>query len=174
MASLFSNPDSKLVKFLSALLERRLVLFKDKINFKLPGGDGFKAHQDSAAGWERYVSWFLSAAMFIDHSTKENGALEVAPGLHKQGLLGKEWEPIEGLDLPYELVECGPGDLLLFDSYVPHRSGPNTSSKPRRAMFITYNDLAEGDKLDQYYADKRRDFPPDIERPEGKEYHYRV
>ncbi len=30
------------------------VLFKDKINFKLPGGDGFKEHQDVQAGWDDF------------------------------------------------------------------------------------------------------------------------
>ncbi len=33
----------------SELLGEEAVLFKDKINFKLPGGDGFKAHQDVQA-----------------------------------------------------------------------------------------------------------------------------
>ncbi len=27
------------------------MLFKDKINFTLPGGDGFKPHQDQQTGW---------------------------------------------------------------------------------------------------------------------------
>ncbi len=75
----------------------------------LPGGDGFKAHQDQAAGWDDFISWSTSVAIFIDKSTKENGYLEVAYGLHKQGLLGKKWEPIEQLDLEYTGVPCNPG-----------------------------------------------------------------
>lgn len=116
----------------------------------------------------------MSLAIWIDPATKENGCIEVAPGLHKEGLLGAMWEPIEDLDLPYEHVECAPGDIVIFDSYVPHRSGPNNSLKPRRAAFITYNKSKDGDQLDTYYADKRRDFPPDIERPKDKVYTYRV
>lgn len=30
----------------STLLRERAILFKEKTNFKLPGSDGFKAHQD--------------------------------------------------------------------------------------------------------------------------------
>ena len=174
MASFFVGLGNKLVKLLEDLLHDELVIFKDKINFKQPGGDGFKAHQDQAAGWGKYIQWFVSVGIFIDYSTIENGCLQVAPGLHKQGLLGKEWEPIENLDLPYQTVECSPGDIIIFDSYVPHRSARNTSLKQRRAIFLTYNSKKDGDKLDDYYADKRRDFPPDIERPKGKEYVYRV
>ena len=116
----------------------------------------------------------MSIGVFVDHSTIENGCLEVARGLHKQGLLGEEWVPLSDLDLPYEYVECAPGDAIFFDSYVPHRSGPNTSTKPRRAVFVTYNKKSKGFRLPAYYEDKRRDFPPDIERPEGKTYVYRV
>ncbi|KAF0144521.1 MAG: phytanoyl-CoA dioxygenase [Rhodospirillaceae bacterium] len=34
----------------SQLIGEPTVLFKDKINFKMPGGDGFKPHQDQQAG----------------------------------------------------------------------------------------------------------------------------
>lgn len=174
-AGLLARPEtSGLVQFAQRLLGSDLVLFKDKVNFKLPGGDGFKAHQDQAAGWGNYISWFVSIGIFIDPSTKKNGCLEVSAGKHREGLLGKEWEPIEDLPLPYEAVECAPGDIIIFDSFVPHRSAPNTSDRARRAMFMTYSRKDEGDRLADYFRDKRRDFPPDIERPEGVEYVYRV
>jgi 2-aminoethylphosphonate dioxygenase len=38
----------------AALLEGPAVLFKDKINFKMPGGDRFEPHQDQQAGWSTY------------------------------------------------------------------------------------------------------------------------
>lgn len=174
MAAMMSRADSKLMRFTSALHNEELLLFKDKINFKLPGGGAFKAHQDSAAGWEKYLPWFVSIGIFVDPATRENGCIEVAPACHKNGLLGAVWEPIEELDLPYKTVECDPGDIIIFDSYVPHRSASNNSSKPRRALFITFNKKKDGDQLNEYYADKRRDFPPDIERPKGKVYKYRV
>lgn len=174
MSAMCKDEDSKLVHFLSALHNEDLLLFKDKINYKLPGGGAFKAHQDSAAGWEKYLPWFVSVGIFVDPSTKENGCLEVATGCHKKGLLGAVWEPIEHLDLPYSPVECQPGDIIIFDSYVPHRSADNHSAKQRRALFITLNKKKDGEKLTDYFADKRRDFPPDVERPKGVEFVYRV
>src|ERR1700737_5155891 len=52
------------------------VLFKDKINFKLPGGDGFKPHQDQQAGWSAYADLFITALVSIDLTTAVYGSLE--------------------------------------------------------------------------------------------------
>ena len=46
------------------------------------------------------------------------------------------------------------GDTLWFDSRTPHRSGPNRSSSPRRALYPTYNAAAEGDLRAAYYRRK--------------------
>ena len=64
------------------------LLFKDKLNFKMPGGAGFLCHQDATAyATGDLASHHVSAMIAIDKATKENGCLEVAPGLHKQGIL---------------------------------------------------------------------------------------
>jgi len=67
-----------------------------------------------------------------------------------------------------------PGDVAFFDSYVPHRSGPNLTAKPRRVLYVTYNRASEGDHRLRYYADKRKSYPPDCEREPGKQYVYKV
>ena len=67
-----------------------------------------------------------------------------------------------------------PGDVVFFDSYVPHRSGPNLTAEARRVLYVTYNRLSEGDHRTRYYADKRKSYPPDCEREPGKPYVYRV
>src|ERR1044071_284856 len=58
------------------------VLFKDKITFKLPGGDGFKPHQDQQAGWSVYADLFITAMVSIDDTTADNGCLDPAGGQH--------------------------------------------------------------------------------------------
>ena len=70
------------------------VLFKDKINFKQPGGGGFEPHQDVQAGWSRYASLHITALLTIDRSTRANGCLEMAANFHGQRLIGAEWEPL--------------------------------------------------------------------------------
>ena len=69
-------------------------LFKEKINFKMPGGAGFEAHQDQQAGWTRYAPLFVTAMVTLDPATIENGCLEMVPGRHKEGLIGDEWAQI--------------------------------------------------------------------------------
>ena len=56
------------------------------------------------------------------------------------------------------------GDIVLFDSYVPHRSGANQSAVPRRALYVTYNPASAGDRRSDYFERKRRAFPPECER----------
>jgi hypothetical protein len=41
-------------------------------------------------------------------------------------------------------------------------------------LYITYNKLSEGDCREAYYAAKRKNYPPDIERDPGKDYRFRV
>ena len=65
-------------------------------------------------------------------------------------------------------------DAAFFDSYAPHRSHPNHTGKARRVLYITYNKASEGDSRQQYYADKRRNYPPDIEREPGNNYSFKV
>ncbi|MDQ0339017.1 hypothetical protein J2S00_001803 [Caldalkalibacillus uzonensis] len=162
----------------SQLFEEPAVLFKDKINFKLPGGEGFKPHQDAQAGWDRYgQTLHISVAVCIDEATPENGCLECALGEHKKGLLGPMFKElprnvVEKLD--WVSFEMKPGDIIIFDSYTPHRSGPNLTDTIRRMVFLTFNKLSEGDYRAKYFADKRKSFPPDIERKPGKTYRYKI
>ena len=158
------------------LLGEDAVLFKEKINFKMPGGDGFEPHQDSQAGWDSYASNFVNVMICIDPATEENGCLELAPGQNKRGLL-RGMEPLTADDIAdMEFVSCPtrPGDMVLFDAYTPHRSEPNLTETTRRLYYATYNRASEGDHLESYHADKHKNFPPDIERDADKEYVYKV
>jgi len=166
---------------LQAAVERLLgvpaVLFKDKINFKMPGGAGFEPHQDQQAGWSKYAPLFVTALVSIDPTTIENGCLEISGSPRQSRLIGREWEPLTtqemaGIDLLP--VPTRPGDVVLFDSYVPHFSRPNLTPDPRRVLYVTYNRVSDGDHRAAYFADKRASFPPDIERLPGVEYRFRV
>ena len=160
---------------IGALLDEAAVLFKDKINFKLPGGDGFKAHQDVQAGWDAYADLHVTMLVSIDDSTADNGCLEFADAAHQRGRLGAMWQPLEDDgSIDYRSCPTRSGDVVFFDSFAPHRSGPNLTGRPRRVLYVTYNRASAGDQRARYYADKRRSFPPDCEREPGKEYVFRV
>jgi len=167
----------KLSGTVSRLFGEPAVLFKDKINFKLPGGDGFKPHQDQQAGWSAYADLFITAMVSVDPTTAENGCLELCAGQHRQGLLGEEWAPLSDDDmrrLDARPVPTRAGDAVFFDSYTPHASGPNLTAERRRVLYITYNRRSAGDHRARYYADKRKSFPPDIERDPTRTYTFRV
>jgi 2-aminoethylphosphonate dioxygenase len=166
---------------LKASVEKMLggpaVLFKDKINFKMPGGAGFEAHQDQQAGWSRYAPLFVTALVCIDPATVENGCLEIADSPRFTGLIGEEWKPLTADQMAafaLKPLQCSPGDVIFFDSYVPHASKPNRTDHARRILYLTYNAAANGDHRVLYFAEKRANFPPDIERKPGTEYRFRV
>ncbi len=166
----------KLCGFASRLFGEPAVLFKDKINFKLPGGDGFKPHQDQQAGWSTYADLFITAMISIDPTTEENGCLELCAGQHTRGLLGDEWKPLTDEDMRRfgaRAVPTRSGDAVFFDSYTPHASGPNLTDERRRVLYITYNRRSAGDHRVRYYADKRASFPPDIGRGPTRTYTFR-
>ena len=87
--------DGALSRWTGTLMGGPVVLFKEKINFKMPGAPGFKAHQDQQAGWTRYAPLFVTALVTIDPATVENGCLEMVPGRHREGLIGEEWNPLD-------------------------------------------------------------------------------
>ncbi len=153
------------------------ILFKEKVNFKLPGGQGFAPHQDAQAGWGDYGDLHMTAMITIDRASEENGCLEIAAGEHKRGLIGEPWKPMTDAELggiDFVTLPTEPGDAVFFDSFAPHRSAPNRSDQRRRILYITYAKTADGDHREQYFADKRRNYPPDIERQPGKSYEYKV
>lgn len=164
----------KIIGILSELMEEPAVLFKEKINFKLPGGNGFEPHQDAPAFTSFNQKYHITMMISIDASNAENGCLQMARGMHDQGMLptapGGTVDPDFAKTLNWEHLETEPGDLVFFGSYIPHKSDPNTSDRPRRALYITYNRASEGSRRDDYYREKREVFPPDVEKDPNKAY----
>jgi len=169
--------ENKMLGRVSALLGEEAILFKEKINFKMPGGGGFEAHQDIQPGWDDYCKYFISVLVTIDDSNEKNGCLELSSGHHTRGLIGERWKPLTGDQLAgIEFVKypMKPGDVAFFDCFVPHQSQPNLTDKQRRNLYLTYNRASEGDHREKYFADKRKSYPPDLEREPGKEYSFKV
>lgn len=159
---------------LGELMGEQAVLFKEKINYKLPGGAGFLAHQDAPAFTSFAQRFHVTMLVTIDPMTIENGCLEVSDAVPLYEIMPQEpdgtiarteeerrsWQPLQ---LPA-------GSVVFFDSYIPHRSRPNLSDTPRRALYITYNRASEGERRAEYFAQKRAVFPPECEREAGVDY----
>ncbi len=158
---------AKTVECLTQLLGEPPVLFKEKVNYKLPGCRPDKLHQDQAAGWSRYCDFFITMAIAVDENRKDNAALTfMSSGNYEHKLMTEEWQPLTEQDPPYApedeylLLEADPGDVIFFDSYVPHGSPANTSQRSRRNIFLTFNGVSNGDMRVQYYADKWASYAP--------------
>jgi hypothetical protein len=140
----------------SALLGEPAVLYKEKINYKLPGGAGYAPHQDAPA--YRFVETHVSCMVAVDDALVGNGCLEVASGAHQELLPTDDAGCLRDdvvAALTWAPVEVQAGEVLWFHSRTPHRSGPNLGATPRRALYPTYNAAREGDRRAAYYEQKR-------------------
>lgn len=170
-----------LTSYIGRIMGEPYVLFKDKINFKWPGGGAFLPHQDFPAYEPFGPREHITAMVSIDPATLENGCLHVAKNWTKTFAGDLELDPAQleagravlpyitgGSDhgsiqpeysdkISWLALETSPCDLVLINSFVPHYSEPNKSEKPRRAMFFTNNKLREGDHRKAYYHMKRHD-----------------
>lgn len=131
------------------------VLFKDKLILKPAGTRGNGLHQDYTY-WQGFPKSLLTVTISIDAGTRENGCTEIYPGMHTKGLYhepGKLGDiadsAVDGHAVQY--FESQPGDVALFHCLTPHRAGENRSDRPRRQLFLTYNDARDGDNYAAHY-----------------------
>ena len=145
---------------ISQLFENEAILYKEKINYKYPNTGLYRAHQDITA----YPNSknHITALVNLGSTNKENGSIEFSPLImndlnkntiieHKNGVI-YEPEKLKWMNP----VETNYGDIILFNSYIPHRSSINISSLPRKALYITYNDINEGNLREEYYEMKKK------------------
>lgn len=156
-AELRAFVEGPLQEMASTLLGEAAVPYKEKINFKLPGGAGFKAHQDAPAF--PHADHHLTCMVAVDAADAASGCLEFAR-IQPQELLPQDEggciDEAVAAGLAWQALSCAAGSLCWFHSKTPHRSGPNRSPRPRRAMFITFNAARLGAHRAEYYAEKRR------------------
>jgi hypothetical protein len=142
-----------------ALLGEPAVLYKEKVNYKLPGGAGYSPHQDAPA--YPMIEQHVSAMVAVDDADAGNGALEVVSGCFDRVLPLDERGCIDAsvaATLDWQVAPLRSGQTLWFHSRTPHRSAPNHSDAPRRALYPTYNAAREGDRRADYYATKEAAF----------------
>jgi ectoine hydroxylase-related dioxygenase (phytanoyl-CoA dioxygenase family) len=126
--------------------------FKDKINYKHPGGAGFRPHQDRLA--YPGVARVLSILVAIDECTTESGCLWLAEGgdeplsTDDRGVVRDD---VAG-SLRWEPAELAAGDAVLLDGLAPHYSEPNRGDRRRRVLVASYAPAGEHYTRDHYYS----------------------
>ena len=160
------------------LFKNKPTLFKEKVNFKPAGCGPDKLHQDSQAGWNKYTKNFVNVLLSVEKSTNKNGCLHIdITGNNCTKIIKKKMQPLKIKELKkpkFKKLLLGEGDLVFFNSYVPHFSFSNNSNKSRSQIYLTYNKKKDGNFRLKYIKDKRKTFPPNNERSPNKKYSYKV
>jgi len=153
--------DERITVPLRQIFAEPACLFKDKLIFKAPQMSGYSMHQDYA-WWQPqgeesplpgiHPDKILSVMIAIDAADEENGAIELFPGYHHEllspvgALRNMTPEEIAKINLCSGVLGAtAPGDVIIFHSLAPHRSGSNRSSRSRRQLYMTYNATSAGD-----------------------------
>ena len=175
--------------YVSDLIGPAIKFHHGKINSKLPGAaTEVKFHQDFP--FEPHSNHdLITALMFVDEVTEENGPLEVLPGSH-EGPLYSLWqngaftgamEESVVAEMRDKTVKCaGPaGSVCLMHTRLVHGSAPNLSDKPRTLYICVYSaedaiplspnplpSAQAGDVIRGEYSGRVRAVPYEMELPE--------
>ncbi len=117
-------------------------LYWDQGVYKKPGTpEEFPWHQDNGYGFIE-PQQYLTCWVALTDATVENGCPWVVPGLHRSGTLehklgklGYECLKDPGNAVP---VPASAGDIVVFSSLTPHRTGPNLTQETRKAYILQY------------------------------------
>ncbi|MGH1482108.1 MAG: phytanoyl-CoA dioxygenase family protein [Geminicoccales bacterium] len=140
--------NARMVDVVAELIGPAIRFHHGKVNSKLPGAaTKVKFHQDFTFQ-PMTNDDLITALLFVDEVTLENGPLEVVPGSHK-GPLHSLWHDgvftgavaDEVVDEHQDkIVKCTgkAGSVCLMHSSLLHGSAPNLSDKPRTLYIATY------------------------------------
>ncbi len=135
----------KMVEFATSLLGPNIDLYFNQYVVKYPGGDrAFSWHQDDAYSPVE-PSPYLTIWVPVNDATPENGCLSVLPGSHFDGLRAHVDSDFglagHSMDDPDQgvLVPAKRGTMIAMWSTTLHKSGPNTSGQPRKALVLQYS-----------------------------------
>lgn len=114
----------------------------DQAVWKNPGAPTFPLHQDN--GYTQLDHRHLQLWVALTPSFPENGGLLVCPGAHRSALPHRRVGDHVETSPPGELVPISAeaGDAVLFSSFLPHATTPNTTGTPRLAYVAEYLPLA--------------------------------
>lgn len=162
------SQNEKILNIVNKLMGEESIIFKDKINFKYPNEKGFLPHQDITAGWSNYTNKHITVGIPLCNTNDDNGCLYFSKDKINQQLT-ENFKDLD-LDLEYNPVYTNIGDIVIFDSFIPHKSFTNNTSEERPFIYFTYTPKSEGSYYEKYHQDKFKNVPPDIYREKDKIY----
>lgn len=88
------------------------------------------------------IAGMLFVRLHLDTHTVENGAMEIALGSHRRGLVAAADAAGAAAAYPVEICTAAPGDVLIMAMLTLHRSPSSRSTAPRRAVRVDFSDQA--------------------------------
>ena len=170
----------EILNFINFLNNKKNVIFKDKLNFKYPGGEGYLPHIDGhfywkkkdsklQNGWKLYANTFTNFVIPLEKSNIDNGCLYVS-NKNNTKILGNNWKKItDNLikntpnikkkylnKFKFKPAVLDQGDILFFDWKCAHKSKKNYSNKSRMIFYATFcsNEKKIRNVRNKYYLDK--------------------
>jgi len=154
------NRDRRFVSIAESGLGEPVTPMKEKLIYKWPGTRGFGPHRDQAYTTAKSGvpgNEVLTISLALDRASRTAGPMEFFPDLRNRATSAPAGEPRdvderELLGVVSCMPETDPGDVILFDSQVPHRSDWNRSDHCRRVYMISYVPARYPDARRNYYA----------------------
>lgn len=151
--------DPNLLNIAGSLMGPNVRLYWNQAVTKAPNSGGsFSWHQDS--GYHSIDPLeYLTLWIPLEDATVDNGTIWVLSGSHKWGLQEHIVDDSSGDkvgyrgDAPGIPVELKKGSAAVFSSLCLHRSGPNTTDKPRRAYVVQFCPSHAVDDTGQKWGD---------------------
>ncbi len=170
----------KTLSLIGNLEEKKYILFKDKLNFKFPGGKGYLPHIDGhfywrdnnkkyQNGWKKYSSNFINLVLPLESSNIKNGCIYVA-NKNDTKKIGSTFSSIANkliINTPniktkdfkrfkFFPIELNVGDICLFNWKCAHYSENNYSNRSRMIFYATFCKKNKNKNLRvKYYYDKQ-------------------
>ena len=173
----------KTLNLINSFGKEKYTLFKDKLNFKFPGGKGYLPHIDGhfywrdknrkyQNGWKKYSTNFINLVLPLETSSIKNGCIYVA-NKNDTDKMGKTFSKIADkliLNTPnikkkdlnkfkFYPIELKIGDICLFNWKCAHFSKNNLSNKSRMILYATFYKKNKNKNLRNiYYFDKQTSY----------------
>jgi len=143
----------RIIERMEQALGGEVYLYHMKMMLKEPRvGGAWEWHQDYGYWYHNscLLPLLASCLIAVTRASQANGCLQVLRGSHRMGRIdhgrtgdqtGADMERVNvALErMPLDYVECEPGDAIVFDSNLLHRSDMNSSDEPRWSLICCYN-----------------------------------